>query len=300
MKKVLTCIAMCTILSPGVSSADALVYSRIALGIDIAGEEQSIENSSSRFGIRGSRDLGRGNSIIGRYEFGVDGSSANLSPDDANRLSYIGFKGRWGEVQVGSVWSAYFNKVGALGCDPFTLGCFSEMTLRLPDSIGYSGIFNGVGVEATASFGESDANEAGGDAQDDGIAQTQLALSYDIAGFGLSIGFDSNDKTGAKYSRTGVAIQYDIADVGFKALLTSTDQDAGSDIDEIAFTVSSGAGPHSVTAELWISEQDNADDDGTMLGYLYKGIPKVQLGLAYQTQDSVEDDRVRLYLRHDF
>ena len=245
MKKTLTAAAVCAMLSPVAAMADASLYSRIALGIDVAGAEESLENSGSRFGIKASRDIGGGNSIIGRYEFGVDGSQAIVGGGNGNRLSYIGFKGGWGEIQVGSIWSAYFNKVGAVGCDPFTLACFSSMSFRLVDSIGYSGSFGGFGVEATAQFGDEDGDDLG-----DGITRTQVAASYDIAGFGLSAGIDSDDAGGT--DRTGIGIKYGIAGVGLKALITTTDSDASNDdLEELAITLSYGAGPHSVTAEIW-------------------------------------------------
>jgi len=301
-------------LFPVVAMGESLLYSRIAVGVDIAGEEQTLENSSSRFGFRGARDLGGGNSVIGRLEFGLDGSSANLSPADQNRLSFIGFKGAWGEFRVGSIWSAYFNKVGARGCDTFTLACFSSMTLRLADSIGYSGSYGRLGVEATASFGESDLQTrpdpddptgdpivVTGDFEDDGIAQTQLAFSYDFGGLALSLGIDNNDRTTDNYFRTGIGAQFRLADLGIEALITTTDPQASNDdIDEFALTLDYRFGPHSLTSEVWALEHGAVSDDAIMLGYLYRGIPRVQLGLAYQTQDSVEDDRLRIYLRHDF
>lgn len=294
MKKTLTAAAVGAMLTPFAAMADAQLYSRIALGLDFSDQDEgSIGNQSSRFGIRASRDIGGGNKVIGRYEWGVDAAKADItdgntdSPKTARRLSYVGFSGGWGNLEFGTVWSPYFNFAGAKGCDPFTLACNSDMTFRLTESITYNGTFGGFGVGALAQF-------------NDGVARTQFGVSFDIAGFGVAAAIDDVD---GGETTTGIALTYDIAGIGLKYLMTNLDT---ADDTQHAVTAVYSNGPHKITGEFWTA--DSNSEDIAMVGYLWTGIPKTQLGVAYQnfakdsdvTGEPADEGIVRLYLRHDF
>ncbi|MFT7530313.1 MAG: putative porin, partial [Gammaproteobacteria bacterium] len=76
MNKKLIAIAVAgTFMAPAISMADgANWYGRINTGISIKdadGTTVDIKNISSRFGVKGSEDLGNGLSAVYRYEFGV-------------------------------------------------------------------------------------------------------------------------------------------------------------------------------------------------------------------------------------
>lgn len=65
-----------------------------------------IQNASSRFGVRGTNDLGGGLEGFYQYEAGVGiDNGSGLS----TRLAHVGLRGAFGQVQVGSFWAADYN-----------------------------------------------------------------------------------------------------------------------------------------------------------------------------------------------
>ena len=65
----------------------------------------------SRLGVRGTHDLGHGLTGVYRYEWSV--SSDNGQAPGNTRLHYVGLKGNFGEVQMGSLWENDYNWVTA-------------------------------------------------------------------------------------------------------------------------------------------------------------------------------------------
>ena len=77
--------------------------------------------STSRWGLKGSEDLGGGLKAIFKLEqgFSLDTGAAGASTGQGtgtqafDRQSYVGFSGGFGEVALGKVWSAYDDVSGA-------------------------------------------------------------------------------------------------------------------------------------------------------------------------------------------
>ena len=69
---------------------------------------QAIENQSSRFGVRGTNDLGGGLEGFYQYEAGVDISNGGSL---RTRLGHVGLRGTFGQMQVGSFWTQGYNWV---------------------------------------------------------------------------------------------------------------------------------------------------------------------------------------------
>jgi predicted porin len=67
-----------------------------------------IYGSSSRFGARGSNDLGNG--LVGFYAYEV-GMFARTGLELETRQLHVGLRGAFGEVRAGSFWTAPFNMV---------------------------------------------------------------------------------------------------------------------------------------------------------------------------------------------
>ena len=80
----------------------------------------SIEADGSRLGVRGSLDLGHGLTGLYRYEWEVFGDNG-ANPQGKTRLSYVGLRGSFGEIQAGSLWANDYNWVTA-GSDIATTG----------------------------------------------------------------------------------------------------------------------------------------------------------------------------------
>lgn len=301
MRKTLAAVSFCLLLSPLAGSADTSLYSSIRLGITTTDDsDATLTSHSSRFGVRAVREIGHGNAVFGRYEWAVDASdgvisnvtastdgngNVSISNGEAARLSYVGFKGKWGEVQLGAIWSAYFNIAGAKGCAQFTLGCNSPMSFRLADSVGYAGRVGDLTLEGTVRLR-------------DGVDRTQFGVGYDIQNFGVFVAIDNEDDVN---DRIGLAFTYDLDNIELKALLTSDEPAQAADSEHVSLTAAYLRGHHQFIGELQTIDSDNDlnDDDILMLGYVYRGIANTRLGVALQTRD-IGGDISRLYIRHDF
>ncbi|MCP5158040.1 MAG: porin [Gammaproteobacteria bacterium] len=105
-----------------VAVADTTLYGSARVSIDYVDIDKpagflsdsidywDVFNDSSRLGVRGEEDLGGGLSAIYQYEFGVDltdGGNFN-----SNRPKWVGLKGGFGAVTLGTQWSAYYNVTG--------------------------------------------------------------------------------------------------------------------------------------------------------------------------------------------
>ncbi|MDQ5909620.1 MAG: Porin [Pseudomonadota bacterium] len=105
-----------------VAQADTTLYGSARVSVDWVdtdkpngpfedGEDYwDVRNNSSRLGVRGLEDLGGGLSAIYQYEFGVDMTEGGSF--EANRPKWVGLKGGFGSVTLGTQWSAYYNVTG--------------------------------------------------------------------------------------------------------------------------------------------------------------------------------------------
>lgn len=102
---------------PLTSQADTILYGSARVSIDYDDQNDDftnnnwdIVNNSSRLGVLGTEDLGGGLSAIYQYEFGVDlteGSNWN-----SNRPKFVGLKGDFGTVSIGTQETPYYHVSG--------------------------------------------------------------------------------------------------------------------------------------------------------------------------------------------
>lgn len=87
--------------------------------------------SSSRWGLRGSEDLGGGMSAFFNLEADVNVDTGEGDPGRAfGRLSYVGLRGNWGEVRLGRDYAPIFyaaSSVEPLGCCRVGHGSFLSL-----------------------------------------------------------------------------------------------------------------------------------------------------------------------------
>ena len=98
------------------TSAAEGFYASIRVRYDSGAKEDEkggLENSTSRFGVRGSNDLGGGLEGFYQYEayLGIDDSGDDNALD--TRLAFVGLRGAFGQVQMGSFWPQSYNWVSA-------------------------------------------------------------------------------------------------------------------------------------------------------------------------------------------
>lgn len=73
-----------------------------------------VTDQSSRWGVKGSEDLGNGLSAIYQLETRIRADQFNGSQPFDGRLAWVGLKGGFGAVKLGSQWSPYYNVAGRM------------------------------------------------------------------------------------------------------------------------------------------------------------------------------------------
>ena len=101
--------------------------------------------SGSRWGLKGSEDLGGGQSASFQIESGFD-ASTGVAGGGFNRQAWVGLNGGFGSVKLGRQYIPYFGAQGAV--DPFGLGLvgdgsgmvsiFRHYGVRMNNTINYS------------------------------------------------------------------------------------------------------------------------------------------------------------------
>jgi len=147
MKKSLLALAVGTAMAMGhtVAQADAQVYGSLRVHMantspDEGSSTTGLQDGSSRFGIRGSEDLGNDLSAFAHLEFRVNAASFNNnfaaeSPNNINgRLAYVGLRGAFGSLSAGTQWGTYTN-YGFSAVDQFIImGLESHSYVRYRDT----------------------------------------------------------------------------------------------------------------------------------------------------------------------
>ena len=114
MHKKLIAAAVAGALAAPVAVADVAVSGSIRTGVlyDGAKSEWSVADNSSRLRFKASSDLGNGQSAFMNYEFRVNSAQGSIVTGNTQRLTFVGIKGDWGQLSMGSQWSTLFNTVG--------------------------------------------------------------------------------------------------------------------------------------------------------------------------------------------
>lgn len=122
----------------------------------------------SRFGFRGSEDLGGGLKAIFNLEtgFGPDAGTLNQGGRQYGRQAWVGLSNKYGALTVGRNYSMLFFSffdVDNIGPSQFAASNLDSYlpNARSDNSIAYKGTFDGLTVGATYSLGR-DASAAGG------------------------------------------------------------------------------------------------------------------------------------------
>lgn len=145
MKKTIIALAVASAASLGsVAQADnTTLYGSVRMSVEnsrinngvVTNSGTTVNNAGSRFGIRGSDDLGNGLTANYRFEFAapLNGGTVN------GRLAQVGLSGSFGTVTLGSQWTPYYN---VLGYNDLFNGSFSYANylgpFRAAQAISYS------------------------------------------------------------------------------------------------------------------------------------------------------------------
>ena len=213
MQKKLIAAAVAGALATPVAIADVAVSGSIRTGVEYTGSEWVVADNFSRLRFKASSDLGNGQSAYMGYEFRVNSAQGSLVTGNTQRLSYVGIKGDWGSLSLGSQWSTLFNTVGTF-VDKSNryggLGYWGEGggQYRMKDSVALMTNLGGFSISADAQM------NAGGDDLD----RATIGTNINIGGVSIGAAWQDNGNSdftgiGASISLAGVALSGGYSDV---------------------------------------------------------------------------------------
>ena len=213
MQKKLIAAAVAGALATPVAIADVAVSGSIRTGVEYTGSEWVVADNFSRLRFKASSDLGNGQSAYMGYEFRVNSAQGSLVTGNTQRLSYVGIKGDWGSLSLGSQWSTLFNTVGTF-VDKSNryggLGYWGEGggQYRMKDSVALSTNIGGFSISADAQM------NAGGDDLD----RATIGTNINVGGVAIGAAWQDNGNSdftgiGASISLAGVGLSAGYADV---------------------------------------------------------------------------------------
>jgi predicted porin len=170
---------------------------------------------SSRFGFKGSSDIGNGMTAVGRYEFATVTDKEQNNIADL-RLGYVGLSGGFGTVTVGNQWSAYFNHFGTIASPTYSLGyvLYSSIAggpFRTSNTIKYANSFGPVSLDFDVRLNDSE--------EDNDVAE-----KLNGNGWGLGVSYSPMEALTLAIA-ADVEEENDIVDVDTGAITTVEDTD---------------------------------------------------------------------------
>ena len=225
MQKKLIAVAIAGALAAPAAIADVAVSGSIRTGVEYTGSEWRVSDNFSRLRFKSSSDLGNGQSAYMNYEFRVHSDTGHINgTGPTQRLSYVGIKGDWGSLSLGSQWSTLFNTVGTFIDKSHRFGGVGYWgngggQYRMKDSVAFTTQAGPVWLQADAQMNaggdDLDRTSIGGTFavggasigaawQDNGSADfTGVGVSMGLAGLALSGGFTDVSGVGSGYGITG-------------------------------------------------------------------------------------------------
>ncbi len=291
MKKLVIATAVASALMAGAAAADTTVYGRLNLSWGTAtpattgaADEVGFTDEASRFGMKGSEDLGNGMSTVYQIEYGVEADAHKSSP--ALRVAIVGLKGDFGTVQMGTQWTGSY-LLARGDADPFNAiggnvygGGFPAAT-RTGDSIAYINKFGA----ATVAFAVVSA-----DATDETVDAWDLGVSIPVGP--VTLGIAAADVKNGN-SPTAVSVKYADGALSAAATMFDTDNAAGDTWTSVVVGFDMTA-KNTITLQM----EDDETNTGTNVGISHALSKRTTAFFEVQSGDFGDDTRVSL--KHNF
>lgn len=329
-KKLIAVAVASTLVAPAVY-ADITPYGRINNAIDFkdsdntTGSTVDVSSVASRFGFKGSADIGNGLTAIGRYEFATVTDKEQPNPADL-RLGYVGVSGGFGSVTIGNQWSAYFNHFGTLASPTYSLGYllysdFAGGPFRTSNTIKYSNSFGPVSMDFDVRLNDSEeGNDVAEKLNGNGYGLGLTFAATEAISLALSLDSEENpdvtdEETGAvtfgeDTDRVGIAGKMDFGIVN-ATLAWQTWEQGTDEIDHLQLYVGGAVGEKSSwlvgfgTAEKNSGGSAATEPDSAFLGFYHNMGGGLRLYVEATSVDFDEGDsgdftQTLLGMRFDF
>ena len=243
MQKKLIAVAIAGALAAPAAIADVAVSGSIRTGVEYTGSEWQVADNYSRLRFKSSSDLGNGQSAYMNYEFRVHSDTGHINgTGPTQRLSYVGIKGDWGSLSLGSQWSTLFNTVGTF-IDPSNRYGGTGNTCvqyRMKDSVAFTTQAGPVWVMADAQM------SAGGDDLD----RATIGGTFSVGGASVGAAWQDHGASDC----TGVGASMSIGGVSLSGGYTSTQNG------------NNGFGINAKIAGIWLDYEEAGSGDGVITG----------------------------------
>jgi predicted porin len=254
---------------------------------------QSGNLSGSRFGFRGTEDLGNGLKAIFNLEAGFAGDTG--MQDSAGlfqRRAVVGLEGAFGTLTLGREYSPIAAIAGATdisgqGFYGSNLSAFGSgrVSRRLANSVNYkSASFNGFDILATYSAGEKSTGPSGD--------LKGIAAEFKQGGLYLGVGYHTYKRVSTGDDKEyGAGAGYKFADIGGLEVMAnylSADPDgANNKFKQYNLGAAYPFGPSKVYVNLQQNKIENgAKGNAWMLGYTYSLSKRTDLYASYANMDN--------------
>lgn len=312
MKKLISAAIAAVVATPVVAAADVTLYGKFHESLDYVDAASSVwqlNSRASRWGIKGSEDLGNGLKAIFQMESTVDVADGG-GIDAGPRNTYIGFAGDFGTALAGVHDTPY--KIGIGKVDKFgdTAGDFNTLfnDERAPNAIAYiSPNFSGFTVAAAGIPGEG----LGANGQlDDLVNNYSIALMYKNSGFWGSAAYEDLTVVhaaalGSPEEKWAIAGGYAADGFSVNAIYANQQWDSTGE-DQDLWLVSAGYkfGNNEVKAQYGDRDSDVAANDRSQwtIGLDHSFSKRTKAYVLYTNQDNpgVDVDTFSLGAVHSF
>ncbi len=298
-KKLLTMAIAAAMVAPAVAMADTTIYGRVNTQLvhtDAGSDEWDVEDNASRFGVKGSEDLGNGMKAIFQYEWAVDSENDACiggCSDAPGRLAYVGLTGGFGTVAIGRQWTPYYGSVDKTDImQTNTMNDHYVGPTRVGNALAYvSPNFSGF----TAKLALIISDDTGAYTSEDGVDLYNLSLDYNNGP--LSVGFSYLSNEDGDSEQWGIGAKYNF---GNFALIGQYEENDDADVEAWGLGAEGYFGNN--TVRMVIGE----DDDGTSydnwaLGFEHAFSKRTRVFVEYEDSENTDDhERFSVGIRHDF
>lgn len=152
----------------------------------------------SRWGMRGTEDLGNGLQALWTLESGFALSNGTSAQGGRlfGRQSFVGLGGKWGTITIGRQYGMTYLSLldsDVIGPAIYSMGSYDSFipNPRNDNSLAYKGVFNGLTVGAEYSTGR-DSTSCAGQTAGNFLACREISamLKYNAAKWGAAVAFD--------------------------------------------------------------------------------------------------------------
>ena len=237
MQKKLIAVAIAGALAAPAAIADVAVSGSIRTGVEYTGSEWRVSDNFSRLRFKSSSDLGNGQSAYMNYEFRVHSDTGHINgTGPTQRLSYVGIKGDWGSLSLGSQWSTLFNTVGTFIDKSHRYGGSANVCIqyRMADSVAFTTQAGPVWLMADAQM-----NDGGDD-----LDRATIGGTFSVGGASVGAAWQDHGASDC----TGIGAAMSIGGVSLSGGYVSEQNGAN------------GFGINAKIAGIWIDYEDNGSD----------------------------------------